>query len=227
MKKISLLTGCVIFLPVLLLSQPYVDKKIAVTWTPTVMAPPFENQFGLQIGAQYKIANSLNLLTEVTIPTGKDSDPKNGISNKKYFRIKPELRYFIFKEKTFDYVGLQFSYAFRSFTKSGPSNFYYDHLPHDSVVWYDKADINSPIFTASVQFGTDCVISQHFVVDLFCGFGVRIITTEHTNVTNASVKAKYTPICNMFPFVPEDAYHYNGNLTRFHMNVGFRLMYFF
>ena len=227
MKKIGLLGLFFIFFPALLFSQPYIAKKIAVTWTPTIMPVPFDKQFGLQTGLQYKIANRLNFLTEITIPTGKEDDPENGIVNKKYFRIKPELRYFLFKKKTMDYIGLQFSYASRSFTKTRPGNYYYDNLPHDSVVYYDKADINSPITTTSIQLGTDCVLSRNLVLDLFCGFGIRIITTEYTNVNNASIKPRFIPKCGPILPIPINAYSYNDNITRFHMNVGFRLMYFF
>ncbi len=147
MRKLPLSFLIFIF-PILLKAQKDLPiQKWAISFTPAIIPLTSNWQFGIQPGVSYQFNTHFSLLTEVTFQTGKNNNSDPSYMDKKYLRIKPEIRYFFSpKPQEFrDYIGLQFSYSVRNFNSNG--GYYYDHLGGDSVVHYDQARINSPIVT--------------------------------------------------------------------------------
>ena len=225
MRKLALSSAIFIF-PVLLKAQKDLpDRKWAISFTAAIIPLTDNGQLGIQPGMAYHFNNHFLLLTEVTFQTGKNNNSDPSFLDKKYMRIKPEMRYFFSKTKGFgDYIGLQFSYSTRSFTSK--SGYYYDHWPGDSIISYDQARINSPIMTASIQAGGMASISRSFMLDGFIGAGIRSINTAYSDVINPQVSQK-SERSGGLRISSDPAYYHQGSQIRFHLNFGIRILYFF
>ena len=108
-KPVLILTLALAFTSTFVHSQ---QTDWGLSFTPTFV-PAVSLHPGLQLGAEYKIADRLHLLTEFTIPLKKDPDTL--ASSTRYFRIKPEIRYSL-SENDYGarwYTGVQLSYVFR------------------------------------------------------------------------------------------------------------------
>ena len=181
---------------------------------------------GIQPGVLYKISGRVSLLTELTIPVVKNIGDNSGTTNQKYFRIQPEFRYhFPFNMRRNNiYMGLRLSYAIRKF-EDADGGFYSDVTPgFDEGYYFDKAQVNSPIMTSSLQVGTITNGNNKITTDVFWGFGVRYINTEYTDVVNPVSGIRNRPADGPL-FYP--SYSYNRAVTWLHVNGGFRLIYHF
>jgi hypothetical protein len=121
------------------------------------------------------------------------------------------------------YIGLQTSYAFRNFRDVNGGSHFVDNHTDTIVVAFDHASVKSPIFTATIQFGTIYDVTDNFYIDAFIGIGSRTIHTKYSNVTNPHIEA-WSASRNPFG---SRAYFYPGNVTRVHMNAGIRFIYRF
>jgi hypothetical protein len=194
----------------------------AVTLTGALI-PISQPGLGIQPGVEYRLNDRYSLLGEVTIPANKKNSKDSSELNKKYFRVKTELRYsFLSKSKTSHlYTGFQVSRASRQFINQ--NSFYLDNKSTDSGYYYNKASVNSPITTVSIQFGT-ILSKKRFAVDLFAGVGARFIHTAISNIENPVRSAIRTPDSGL-SFTA--SYCYAGNVTLFHLNGGIRLLWHF
>lgn len=178
---------------------------------------------GIQPGIGYRLNHRVSLLAEATIRIGNKNSPKSEAFNKKYFRVQPELRYQLESKKKGRtmYAGLRLSYSIRKFTDV--NGFYSNNSAGDQGFFYDKADINSPVFTSSLQFGSLFSVGKKLSLDVFAGTGARFINTTFANVIN--------PISGRR--VKEDgpsiyaSYTYEGSIVRLQFNTGLRLIYHF
>src|SRR5690242_7816343 len=156
-------------------------------WTGTLTAttvPIGQPGLGIQPGVEYSFNERYSLLVEVGFRVNKKVSKDSTELDKQYLKFKAELRYHLPAKKTrwsHDYIGFQLSRSIRKFTNR--NGFYYDHLPGDSVFYYSSAAINSPVTTASLQFGT-IVGEKRFTADVFVGIGARFSHTTLTNVIN-------------------------------------------
>lgn len=169
----------------------------------------------------------MELLTEFTIVTnpGKDSSALQS----HYFRIKPELRYFIREKRKSafrPYTGIQFSYIYRKWMDMNRGSYFEEKIYEDSAIAYNSAAIKSPVFTSSAQLGTLINIGRHFSFDLFWGLGIRIINTRYSQVENTVKQYRVPPKCKIL-ITPDPAWWINGTVTRVHFNTGFRFIYYF
>ena len=200
------------------------DGKWSVTLTGAFIPVPGGN-FGIQPGVEYRFNERLSLLTEVTIRVGNKNVPDSQALNKKYFKIKPQLRYNFSKMKDGSkyYIGLQGSYSIRKFSIAR-YGFYYDKLPGDSVYFFDVAKVNSPVTTISIQFGTIISPEKKLSVDIFVGIGGRFINTEYTDIEKLRKGIRSRPADG-----PAFAasYSYFGHVTWLHLNAGLRFIYHF
>jgi len=221
MRKLFLL---LIICPALSIAQKPQDKNWGVSLTPAII-PMKGGHLGIQPGIEYKLYNRLSILTEVAFQTGKKNNADSTALDKKYLRIKPELRYSLSKKTHVfnSYIGLQFSYSFRSF-RTEKYDYYYDHLPNDYVYYYDEAKINSPIITTSFQIGSIISDGKNFFMDMYIGLGARFIHTTYSELVNLNTGPWIRPFIGIKPFA---SYYYSGDLYRFHMNAGIRLIYRF
>jgi hypothetical protein len=199
--------------------------KITATFTPALIPLPSGGQFGIQPGLECNLGPRLSLLMEVTFQTGKKQHFDSSALDKKYFRIKPELRYhFIGRQgRITKYIGLQASYSFRSF-KNNKDGYYYDDLPYDYVYAFDEAHIYSPITTFSIQFGAIISDGKRVAADLFVGTGLRMVNTSFSEVKNLRQERRTPP-----PdwFTATASYQKIGWFTELHLNAGVRFMYRF
>jgi hypothetical protein len=201
------------------------ESKWGVTFTPAIiMSSDFKYAF--QPGAEYRFNDRLSLLTEVAFLTGKSKDPS--FSNNKFFRIKPELRYYspVSKHGLQSYVGFQLSYTYRKWENVSGGCYFDKKMYADSIVSYDRATINSPILTSSLQLGTPISFGDHFGMDIFMGLGMRMIFTKYSNIENATKEGYSMPSCRIFP-APDPAWSVSGTVKRFHCNFGVRFYYHF
>ena len=220
MKKVLVLTFIIIC------SKAFSQKESwSITYTPAIIELT-NIRYGLQLGGAYNINSKLQLLTEFTIATEKPNDIT--ITNTRYFRIKPELRYFVVESNSpiRGYVGLQTSFASRSFNKSSSGSFKEKSFSSDSVISYSSAKINSPIASLTIQTGAVLKISNHFYIDGFIGMGARSVFTNYSSVTNAQKELAQIPKCRIM-IRPDPAWWVNGTITRLQLNSGLRLLYQF
>lgn len=213
--------------PILLNAQKDLpDQKWAISFTPAVIPITGNWQVGIQPGILYQLSAHVSLSTAVTFQTGKNNNSDPSFMNKRYLRIKPEIRYFFSMSKEVrEYIGLQFSYTMRKFTSK--YGYYYDHLPGDSVVYFDQATINSPIITASIQLGNLVAIGKSFMLDFFIGLGARSTNTEYKDVINPQVLQKIEHPGGWRVPLPIPSYYYREAQVRFHSNFGIGILYFF
>lgn len=219
-----LLPTILIFIfPIFLNAQKgFPQRDWAISFTPAIVPLPGDGHFGIQPGIYYQLNMHLSILAEVTFQIGNHSDPY--VDDKNYLRIKPEIKYFFSRTKEFgDYLGLQVSFTKRDFRSN--YGYYHDHLPDDSVVYYDQARINSPILTASIQFGCLVSLGDAFMLDYFIGAGIRSINTGYTEVVNPHV-SQIIEESGRWRTGYDPAYYYSGQQIRFHPNFGIRFLYF-
>ena len=207
-------------------SLPAQSDKQQAGWAATLAAaliPISQPGLGVQPGVEYRFNDRISLLAEITIPVNKKDSKGSSELNKKYLRYKTEIRYSFLTQskKSHEYAGFQVSRASRKF--SNLNGLYYKEKGGDSVYYYDKASINSPITTLSLQFGS--IISYgRFAVDLFAGIGARFIHTSITDIINP-VSAGTDSRRDGVAFTP--SYSYEGNITMFHLNGGVRFIWHF
>ena len=199
-----------------------IQKGWAVTLA-AALIPISQPGLGIQPGVEYRFNDRISLLAEITIPVNKKDSKDSSELNKKYLRYKTEIRYsFLTKsKKSHEYAAFQISRASRKF--SNVNGLYYKEKGVDSVYFYDKAFINSPVTTLSLQFGS--ILSYgRFAVDIFAGIGARFIHTSVTDIVNP-VSAASDSRRDGVSFTP--SYSYAGNITMFHLNGGVRVMWHF
>jgi hypothetical protein len=210
----------------LLAQEAKAEEKPEAKWFASLTGAviPFPQwDIGIQPGIAYRINDRFSLLTEITIRVGNKNSPKSEAFNKKYFRVQPELRYNLSGKKKDRnmYAGLRLSYSLRKFTDE--NGFYSNNNAGDEGFFYDKAAINSPVFTSSIQFGSLFSAGKKISIDAFAGAGARFINTAFANIINpiSGVRVKEDgPSINA-------SYSYEGSLIRLQLNAGLRLIYHF
>ena len=195
-----------------------------VSFTPALVSS-HSTFYGLQLGAEYNFSTRLSLLTELAVPIKGKSNPF--VTEEKFIRLKPELRYFLSKRwpNAGAYTGLQVSYAARSWNATD-GMYFEERLYEDSAMTFQSASVHSPVFTSSLQGGCVIPVGDQFALDLFAGFGVRIINTTYSDILNSSKVHAPRPNCQVM-FSPDPAWWVNGTITRPHFNLGFRFLYRF
>lgn len=218
MKRLIFL--CIIFFATVAAAQ---KGTWSITHTPALIELP-NIRYGLQLGGAYDFSSRMQLLTELTVASGKPDEAS--ITESRYFRIKPELRYFIARESTplRGYVGVQLSFASRGWSNSSSGIYNEGSFSNDSVVSYSSAKIRSPFVAATTQAGVVLKLSKLFSLDGFIGLGAKSVFTSYTSVTNAQKELALVPKCRIM-FRPDPAWWVDGTLTRFQFNTGLRLIY--
>lgn len=204
--------------------------KYKIGLSPALISSPTVST-GFQPSVEIRLNNRVALLTEFTFLL-KSYDADSSAFNRKYFKIKQELKYFFNKNPSASvayYAGLQLAYSFRSFdaTSIKYSYSYYDkNLPDSCYFSYSSAHIKSPIFTTTLQLGLESKISKRLSLDMFGGMGLRVVNTSYSDVINRQYKTDFiqwrtcSPLGSIRP-----AYQFIGTNYRFQMNIGFRLFY--
>lgn len=223
MRKPVYFTFLFLFLYTSLAAQSEKKKGGWATTLTAAFIPISQPGLGIQPGLEYRFNDRYSLLAEITIPVNKKNSRDLSELNKKYFRLKSEIRYSLLSKskKNHMYTGLQVSGSSRKFINQ--NSFYYDSRKTDSGFYYSKASINSPVTSVSVQVGS--IFSKgRFALDLFTGIGARFIKTTITDIENPTRSAIRHP--DSGPSFTA-SYSYSGNITLFHLNIGIRLMWHF
>jgi hypothetical protein len=219
-KKLLLYFLTSLFFTSLLSAQKKQDWAFSLT--PSIVLIP-DPEFGCQVGAMYSFNPKISLLTEFTMPWG--GSRQEGVSNAKYFRIKPELRYQISNHRDIEnYIALQLSYAARKWNDNNGGAFYNKTVFDDSATSFSNAIVKSPIFTCSAQVGSMIFTSKHLILNFFMGLGVRYIFTKYLNVQDEHKVWQQQPKCAPF-FRITYASQIENTVIRFNTNFGLRFLY--
>ncbi|MGH2553378.1 MAG: hypothetical protein ACRDEB_06650, partial [Chitinophagaceae bacterium] len=160
------------------------QKGWAITFSGALI-PISQPGLGIQPGAEYRFNEKLSLLAEIAIPVNKKDSKDSTELNKKYWRVKSELRFSLpgKSKRSHVYTGLQFASSSRKFINQ--DGLYFDDRKSDSGYYYSKASINSPVTTVSLQIGTILSFSNaRLALDFFAGIGARFINTRINDVVN-------------------------------------------
>lgn len=178
----------------------------------------------LQPGIEFFLSRRVSLFNEVSLQTRKNRNVDSTALNKKYFKYKIELRYYLSTGMKMinPYFAAQFSTANRKFDVDKQDK-YYETFQDDSVYSYTSAKINSPVQTGTLQFGVAIKTVGHFYFDAAIGYGFRLINTTYSSVENLQ-KIRNTGFFNVKPIA---SYRYQGKLNRPQVNLNFRVSYRF
>ena len=195
----------------------------ALTFTPALVETS-TIRYGLQMGSAYTLNSHLQLLTEGTVALGQVDESNS--THTRFFRLKPELRYFLASEHVpfRTYLGLQVAYAHRSWVNPNSGVFNEGSFSSDSVVRYASANVRSPFLSFTTQFGGVLKLRNRISLDGFIGLGVKSVFTSYSNIKNPE-KALAVPVKCRIMFRPDPAWWVNGTLTRFQFNTGIRIIY--
>ena len=201
-----------------------VGSRWSATLTGAITSLPGAN-IGIQPGVGYRITKHFATLTEFTIPTGARLNKDETVTNTKFFRIQEEVRY-CFSQKRhsgYTYTGIRFSYSTRKF--HDPDQGFYSSSQNDNDgFFYDAANVSSPVFTTSFQFGTLFFINDNFGLDFFCGLGGRFSNTHYADVINKTPGTRIRPVDGSNIYA---SYSFEGKGSYVHVNTGFRLLWRF
>lgn len=216
-----MLTGALVVMNLFVSAQDSSrPKNLSFLISPAILSS-YNSIFGLQTAIQYRFNNKWSGIAEIAFPMEKSERPK--LVSEQYLRIGAEIkRYRNYETRSNkQYYSLQMNYAFRYFT--GASDYYfYEKGLLDSVIFYDRTNIKTPILAIAVKIGREFLLGRQGMFDLFTGAGTRTIFTTYNNIENKKKGQRPQPKGFSYPA----AYSYNRTLTRFHYTIGFRIGYF-
>ncbi len=225
MRYLLTITGLLLFLPFLQAQEketPGFKRFLASISVGTAPLP--DRQATFLPGAEVYITPRFSVYNEVALQTSK-SNFDSSAQNKKYFRYKGELRYYLSADdkKVKPYFAAQYTTASRSFDVLNGDRYYNEAEGDDSAYYYSTASINSPVQTMTVQFGLALNVFDDFWLDLAAGGGTRITNTTYTNVTGLYKTSEFLTLNKELA----STYRYIGRHTRSQLNLNFRISYRF
>jgi hypothetical protein len=195
-------------------------QRISVVISPALLSS-YNIVAGLQTGVQYRFNEKWSGVSEIAFPVQNSNSLR--IESVRYLRIGAEIKRFgnnnMRRHKR--YFSLQTRYAFRRWQEVS-DDYYYERKILDSVVFYDKANIKTPVLSMALKLGLEFHLGRRFMIDWFSGAGARTIFTTYKKVEGARRELK--PLRARGGFVIS-AVDYNYTVTRFHYVSGFRLGY--
>ncbi len=221
MPKLGAIIVIILLIPASLLAQKEIEKRWVLSFSPGIVPLPGK-PLSLQPGVEFFFNAKFSLLNEISLQTGKNKDVDSTAVDKRYFKYKTESRFYITKNKDAirPYLGLQFTTAKRKFDVN-KSDRYYETFQHDSVYIYNKASINSPVKTGTLQLGIASRVYKDFYLDISIGCGFRYVNTEYSSLINLQ-KIRNVGFFNVRPI---SSYRCIGQLTRLQLNPGFKILY--
>ena len=182
-----------------------------------------DTRVSINPGVEYYFTPTFSILSEIALQLDKNRNMDSTATNKKYIRYKAEVRYYFGNniKRVTPFLGLQFTKANRSFAVEKRDK-YFEKGKIDSAYFYDKASINSPFATITLQSGLTKQIVEHLYFDFSVGCGVKFCNTDYTNVVHL-IKDKNRELLRL----PKSSYRYIGNLATLQLTMGFRLIYRF
>jgi hypothetical protein len=170
------------------------NEKPEYRWTASFslgIIPVPQNPLSLQPGIEFYFTPRFSLFNEISIQTGKHNHADSAALNKKYFKYKAELRYYLPAGiRTSPFFALQFITAKRSFDRAKPGK-YYETGEEDSVFTFNRASVNSPYQALSINFGVTKYLAEKFYLDCSFGYGFRFVNTTYSNIENLQLEKDY------------------------------------
>lgn len=199
----------------------------AKRWTGGIalgITPLPDNQVSLLPSIEYFINDKFSVYNDVALQLNKNYHADSAVMNKKYLRYKAEFRYYFSTSKGYLYpfVGIQFTTATRKFDIGKPGK-YYDRHANDSAWFFEKASVNSPFTTTSLQLGLTRRLVEELFLEGSIGYGVKFINTKYDPVTNL----RKDEVHGFFNIKPAASYRYIGKTTQSHFTFLMRLCYRF
>lgn len=215
LKRLCLLAGLFFACNVACSQRHDRPAKFGVTLGPALL-PLSNTELGLQSGIQYG-GKQWSVNADYTLPLHKPHDEFAAVQ---YNRFGLQLKRYLKPENGVSfYVGLQTTYARRTFADTNGGRFFRRDAADRFT--YSKAQIYSPIFTVSPMAGVEVLLGKRFFLDVALGVGVRAIFTEYSQVENEMPQDE-----TLFGHVgPISAYRYDKTVTRLHLASGFRVGY--
>ena len=188
--------------------------------SPATVSLP-EWSLAIQPGLQYRLNSRFSIAGEFCVPlVAMKRNPS--ISDKKYFRFRGELKYYLYPKAYAPYVSLESSYAFREFAVVNYT--FFSGNERDSVYSFQSARVHSPIWITNARFGQEYRLGPHFGFDFFIGIGFRNIVTQYSELQGVSKQVYYKPYCRILPSI-DPAWAHEASIYRFNATFGFRIMY--
>lgn len=185
-------------------------SRFDLTVAPTILS----RAFALQPGVEYHISPKYSVLTEAAIPFFNHNDR---FDEQHVFRLQSQVK---MQTSAGRYVGLQLAQSFRNYydNKSG----FYKVQGQDSIYRYSVANVSSPVTAVSLQFGRSSYLGKAIFLEAAIGLGARWI---HTRYQTPQVQADvpYRAVDNFGWIAPDQAYNYDGDITRFHAVIALRV----
>lgn len=197
---------------------------LSLTITGALLPLP-EFNAGIQPGIRFHFNERYSLLSEVCFRVGNSANKDSEAVNKKYIRIQEELRIQLpGTSRHKKYVGVRLAAANRRFDDINGGFYALDKRKAQQGVFYDRASINSPVFSLSAQGGMVFAFSKQLGLDVFAGIGARYIKTRYTDVVN--------PRPGNRPPDPDGSavyasYSFDGTMIGLQLNAGLRLCWRF
>ena len=93
MRVANIIILCLAMVPLIAQAQQTTAGRWAITVTPALIPMPSGGQLGVQPGFEFRFRDRFSWLNEVTFQTGKKQHVDSAALNKRYFRVKSEVRY--------------------------------------------------------------------------------------------------------------------------------------
>lgn len=198
------------------------QNHFSISASPVVLSLP-DISSGLQTGIHYYFKENWSASSEIALPFSKHEDSLR--TDKKYFRLGLELKYFkrTYSDKSSTYIAISSFFIQRSYEAPKGGVYYKEKDPFSYE--FNKAKISSPVFTIVPKFGVEINVSP-VKVDLFAGAGLRIVATSYKNVEGLNSMSSIKRICKIFPS-PDPAHWFNETLFRPQFSAGMRLHFMF
>jgi hypothetical protein len=235
MRRQHLLLLCLLLSCTVRAQFPNHNSKWGITLSPGFVSNP-NPTISINPGVEYRPGERFYLLGDIALPiVGLFRD---SLQDRTYFRFRAEARYvfnmlnrkrkglkfFLSKILDYDnYIGIQVSYAYRSFRDVNGGKYFKEKNNDSLAIEFDNANIKSPVFTATLQWGAIYELSNNFYIDLFMGVGVRMVTTRYSKVSNPHDAIYARGRHELFPY----AHLYPWTVTRGQLNGGIRFIYRF
>jgi hypothetical protein len=188
------------------------------------ITPLPDNQASLLPGIEFFISERFSVYNEIALHLNKNHHADSSVMNKKYFRYKAEGRFYFTSSTIWSrpFIGLQFTTATRKFNIEKGGN-YFERKQTDSTWLFDRASVNSPFLTGSLQLGLSKRIAEELFIETSIGYGLKFINTEY----NETINLRKDRFGGWFAIKPASSYRYIGHTTQSHFTLFIRLFYRF
>lgn len=181
----------------------------------------------IQGGIEFKLSNNITWYNEIGIKyknsyiDSKDS----GFIKSAGFKLKTEIRYYFERENNLSFDGYYF--AANAFFIKDHHNSEIGYRA-DSAIRTDAFGVKKNVYGVNLVFGQQSTIAKRFLVDLYCGLGIRYRSIRTNNEEyNKATDVIIRPIDINIPAMRLGVDANGGNSTVANLTMGIRICYKF